>query len=87
MADAAASGVRSMLVVSQAYHLPRALYLAAHAGIEAVGVPAHEGRRRLLNLVHVTVREMVARAETMVEVLIRGVRGAGPVPDVIKTGP
>ena len=40
MADAAALGVRSALVVTQGYHLPRALYLARHAGIDAIGVPA-----------------------------------------------
>lgn len=87
MADAAAMGVRSLLVVSQPYHLPRALYLARHAGIDAVGVPAREGTRPLPNLIHVTAREAAARAETVVEVLIRGVRGAGPVPDVLKTPP
>ena len=40
MADAAALGVRSALVVTQGYHLPRSLYLARRAGIDAVGVPA-----------------------------------------------
>ena len=40
MAGSAALGVRSALVVSQGYHLPRALYLARHAGIDAIGVPA-----------------------------------------------
>ena len=87
MADAAAMGVRSLLVVSQDYHLPRAVYLAEHAGIDALGVPAREGPRPLADLIHVTARETAARAETVAEVLIRGVRGAGPVPDVLKTRP
>jgi vancomycin permeability regulator SanA len=80
MADAAAIGARSLLVVSQAYHLPRALYLAAHAGIDALGVPAVPGRRRFLYGLHMAIRETAARAETVAEVWLRGVRGAGPVP-------
>ncbi len=80
MADAAAIGVRSLLVVSQGYHLPRALYLAQRAGIDAVGVAASDGRRRALDILHLALREALARAETVVEVMVRGVRGAGPVP-------
>jgi len=87
MADAAAMGVRALLVVSQAYHLPRAVYLAQHAGIDAVGVPAREANRAPSDLLHATLREALARAETVAEVRLRGVRGAGPVPDVIKNRP
>ena len=48
MADAAAIGVQSLLVVSQRYHLPRAIYLASHAGMSAVGVPARARSARTL---------------------------------------
>jgi len=75
MADAAAMGIRSMLVVTQGYHLPRALYLAAHAGIDAVGVPAVATGRALPDHAHLLVRETMARAETVVEVFLRGVHG------------
>ncbi|HXJ20221.1 MAG TPA: ElyC/SanA/YdcF family protein [Polyangia bacterium] len=73
MADAAALGARQLLVVTQAYHLPRSVYLAAHAGIDAIGVPApdHVG-----SLMHLLLREPMARAETVLEVWLRGVRGA-----------
>jgi len=74
MADAAAMGARSLLVVTQAYHLPRALYLAGHAGIDAIGVPAAATRRTWSDLTHLVVRETVARVETVVEVFARGVR-------------
>ncbi len=73
MADAAAMGARSLLVVTQGYHLPRSLYLAAHAGIDAIGVPAAATVRNGSDLVHLVVRETMARAETVVEVLLRGV--------------
>ena len=75
MADAAARGVRSLLIVSQPYHLPRAVYLARHAGMEALGVPAVARRRTLVENLRVWLRETLARAETVVEVALRGVHG------------
>jgi vancomycin permeability regulator SanA len=38
--NARALGHRSLLIVSQRFHLPRALYLAGRMGIDAVGVAA-----------------------------------------------
>jgi vancomycin permeability regulator SanA len=86
MADAAAIGVRSLLVVSQAYHLPRALYLARHAGIDAWGVPSCVARRSWFEGVRLGLRETLARAEAIVEVLVRGVQGQGPPPDRVANG-
>lgn len=74
MADAAALGIRDALVCTEAYHLPRSLYLARHAGIDAMGVPAVEvGRPRWVDLVRPRIRESLARAEIVVEVAVRGV--------------
>lgn len=81
MADAAAMSVRSLLVVSQGYHLPRAIYLAQHAGIDAWGVPSCTAHRSWLEAARIRLRETAARAEALVEVLVRGVRGAGRVPE------
>ena len=78
MADAVAAGVHSLLVVSQRYHLPRALYLARHAGLEAIGVPAADVQRPLSERFFRFVRETMARAEIIVEVTARGVRGLPP---------
>jgi SanA protein len=78
MADAAATGVQSLLVVSQRYHLPRALYLARHAGLEAIGVPAPEIKRSVVDELRLFVRETTARAEIILEVAVRGVRGLPP---------
>ena len=75
MADAAAGGVRSLIVVSQGYHLARAIYLARHAGIDAVGVAAPEARRTLDERGRLWLRETLARAEVVIEVAVRGVRG------------
>ena len=85
MADAVAMGVQSLLVVSQRYHLPRAIYLANHAGMSAVGVPAHEGDWTLGHAFFEFVRETMARAEIVVEVALRGVRGLPA--DQIPTAP
>jgi vancomycin permeability regulator SanA len=74
MADAAALGARSALVVTQAYHLPRSLYLARRAGIDAVGVPAPERRDGWMDSFHVFCRETTARAEIVLEVAARGVQ-------------
>jgi vancomycin permeability regulator SanA len=74
MADTAALGKRSILVVTQSYHLPRALYLARRAGIDAIGVPAPSRRRGSYDRLKVSVREIIARAESVLEVAFRGVR-------------
>jgi SanA protein len=75
MADAAALGVRSALVATQEYHLPRALYLARQAGIDAVGVAAADIGKSSTARFRVGLREFVARAEIVLEVALRGVRG------------
>jgi vancomycin permeability regulator SanA len=74
MADTAALGVRSVLVVTQAYHLPRSLYLARHAGLDAIGVAAPERRFDWGDSIRYFVRETAARAEIVLEVALRGVK-------------
>jgi SanA protein len=74
MANAVALGVREALIVSQGYHLPRAVYLARHAGIDAIGVPARSGSEDWDTSFRFLVRETMARAEIVVEVALRGVR-------------
>jgi len=75
MADAAAQGIREALVCTQRYHLPRSLYLARRAGIAAKGVPAATASGvPVFERVHLFLRESLARAETVGEVAVRGVR-------------
>src|SRR5579871_1961039 len=78
MADAARLGVKELLVVTQRYHLPRSLYLAEHAGMAALGVAAAEHVRQPIDALYRFVRETTARAEIIVEVTLRGVRGLPP---------
>jgi SanA protein len=73
MGGSLALGVRSALVVSQGYHLPRALYLARGAGIDAFGVAAVTRRSGWLPWIKLFFRETTARAEAVVEVALRGV--------------
>jgi vancomycin permeability regulator SanA len=75
MAAAVARGFLQMLVVTQAYHLPRALYFARHAGIDAVGVTAPPKLRSSLDVARTGLREVLARPEAVLEVALRGVRG------------
>lgn len=75
MANAAALGVRSALIATQGYHLPRSLYLARHAGIDAIGVPSRPSGDSLYRRVWTFFRETTARAEIILEVALRGVRG------------
>jgi SanA protein len=70
-------GLRSYIVVTQAFHLPRALYLADQKGHDAVGYVAYGpggywGQR-------VRAREILARAQAVldVEILRRGPRFLG----------
>ena len=57
-------GVGRMIVVSQAYHLPRALYIADKLGIEAVGVDADI--RTYRGQAYRDAREILARAKDTV---------------------
>jgi vancomycin permeability regulator SanA len=82
-------GVHDAVLVTQAYHLPRALYLCRRQGIDAVGlaVPDWEHRAEraqadypLHKQVNHTVREWFARANAIVDaqVLRRGPAIPGP---------
>jgi SanA protein len=73
MADAAAAGLHDVLICTQRYHLPRALYLARHAGLQAVGVEADTQARGRLTGAKNLLREGLARPETILEVVVRGV--------------
>jgi vancomycin permeability regulator SanA len=59
-------GVENALLITQRFHLPRALFLAAHAGIQARGVAAG-GRLHWTSLA--VWRELLARPLAVLDVL------------------
>ena len=70
-------GVRDAVVVTQGFHMPRALYLADAAGIDATGLTADlhdwgfQGRRS-------TVREALSRVKAVLDVTLDTPAMAGP---------
>lgn len=56
--------VKSLLIVTQKFHLPRAVYLARNSGIEATGVPAD--RVKYQKIVRNQMREGLARVKDFV---------------------
>lgn len=61
-------GQDRFVIVSQRFHLERALFLAGHRGIEAVGFPADDASG-LLN-VHIRLREYLARVRVVLDVYL-----------------
>ena len=58
-------GARRILIVTQAYHLPRAIYIAYRLGLEAAGVPCDTARYR--GQLYRDVRELLARDKDFVK--------------------
>lgn len=61
-------GVTNAIVVSQTFHLPRALYIAHHLGIDAYGVPAETQRYR--KDAEFAFRERFANVKAYLDVLV-----------------
>ncbi|HVS79987.1 MAG TPA: ElyC/SanA/YdcF family protein [Candidatus Paceibacterota bacterium] len=61
--------VDSAIIVTQDFHLPRALYLARSMGIEAYGIPADRGTYTARNY----FRELFSRPKAFFDVLIHRV--------------
>ena len=63
-------GVESALLVSQKFHLPRALFLCNTLGLEASGVEANQRRYRKISLLIWNVREQLATIGAFLDVYI-----------------
>lgn len=63
-------GVDRLIVVTQAFHLPRALFLCNAISIEADGVPADDANYRLSSYTYWWVREIVATVKAYWDVFI-----------------
>jgi SanA protein len=63
-------GVDDLIVVTQAFHLPRALLLCNTLGVNATGVPADDANYRLRSYTYWWVREIFASIKAYWDVLI-----------------
>jgi len=63
-------GVNELIVVTQAFHLPRAIYLCSSFGIETVGVPADDANYNRSSYIYWWVREIFASLNAYWDVLI-----------------
>jgi len=61
--------VKKAVIVTQQFHLPRALYIARRMGIESVGVPAD--KRKYLGERYLFFREVLARTKAVAQVSLR----------------
>lgn len=70
-------GIRGAVIVTQGFHMPRALYLAKEAGIEATGLTADlqpwglEGKKS-------DIREVLSRMKAIADVALNAPAMAGP---------
>ena len=60
---------RSIIIVTQRYHLPRALFIANHMGIDAVGIIAD--KQAYLKIENFKKREILATAKAILDILSR----------------
>ncbi|MGC8741196.1 MAG: SanA/YdcF family protein [Candidatus Sumerlaeaceae bacterium] len=67
MLHAQQAGIHSAFIVTQSFHLPRALWLAANCGIDAIGVAADRRRYPLFVRARVELRELGARLLALFE--------------------
>jgi vancomycin permeability regulator SanA len=63
-------GVRDALLVTQKFHMPRALFLCNALGIKAYGVEANNNRYRKLSLMIWNFREQIATVGAFIDVYL-----------------
>lgn len=63
-------GMDELIVVTQAYHLPRAVFLCEKSGIDVVGVPVEQSRYIRSRFLFWNVREVFASVIAWTDVLI-----------------
>lgn len=63
-----AQGISEMIVVTQKYHLPRAIFIANHFGIDAVGLASD--KRSYTNIFEFKKREVLAVSKAMLDLFV-----------------
>ncbi len=75
--------ISSAIVVTQEFHLPRAVYIARSLGINAYGLAADRGQYSIKNY----LRELLSRPRAFIDVLLRRVpKYLGPAFPITGTG-
>ncbi|MBN2086816.1 YdcF family protein [Candidatus Peregrinibacteria bacterium] len=59
---------RSVIIVTQRYHLPRALFIANHKGLDAVGMVAD--KHEYLKIISFKQRELIATSKAILDVFL-----------------
>lgn len=62
-------GVESVIIVSQTFHLPRALFIAQALGVDAVGMSANRQEYRWSTIIRNNARESLARIKALGDIL------------------
>ncbi len=75
---AAVFGLKRLVVVTSDFHLPRALWLAGHAGLDAEGVPASTARFSGATRFSLNLREYAARNRALLDVWFPSKPREGP---------
>ena len=63
-------GLDELIVVTQAYHLPRALFLCENSDLDAVGVPVEQSRYSRSRYLFWNVREVFATVAAWLDVYV-----------------
>lgn len=74
-ASNSAEKVKRVIIVTQSYHLPRALFIARNQGLEAVGCEAHLLRYKMQ--VVWSIREFLARNKDFVKCMLEEISKGG----------
>lgn len=64
-------GVNKVVIVSQKFHVPRAIFIARQLGIEAYGVEAETGNYSRFVIVSNNIRESIARCKAFITAAIK----------------
>ena len=60
--------IQQAILVTQSFHLPRALYTCNMLGLNAIGVPSDQRRYRLASLIYWNLRELPATLTAFLDV-------------------
>lgn len=61
-------GIQQAILVTQSFHLPRALYTCNALGLKAIGVPSDQRKYRLATLIYWNLRELPATLTALLDV-------------------